>query len=310
MSEHEEQATFFDFVRLNRERAPNQHVRNAMKLCYSNQTGAHMKISQAGKMKAEGMTKGVLDVNLDWPAAIEKDNMSEFPQKVMVFSALRIEHKWHSSISDKIQAKIDTGNYFVDLSLEQREFRELLIEAGYKVVVSYSAVQSIRAVFEYLPFEVEDYAGIREFLTEDNMADKTAETIIREYLIKYDYDGLRGEECGCEIDELFLCEDFGGLACVPGHKIPCDKSHAGCDNACRWHIAPGKNKSGKAPGGKLTIKTWPNKPTGCLCGFPPKEENFKIAWIEGKPAYLDVSCSCGYHRQIDVEGGVRKVEVE
>jgi hypothetical protein len=166
MSEHDEQKTFFDFVRLNRQHAPNPEVRKAMKLCYANQTGARMKITQAGKMKAEGMTKGVLDVNLDWP--VEGSRYTGNPccpyDTFVEFCGLRIEHKYRAEVSDKIQAKIDTGNYLVDLSPEQKETRELLIEAGFKVVVSYSAVQSIKAMFEYLPFEAKDYAGLKEFL--------------------------------------------------------------------------------------------------------------------------------------------------
>ena len=67
MSEHDEQKTFFDWVRLNRWLAPSLEVRKAMKLCYSVPNGAHMGKAQAGKMLAEGMTKGILDINLDWP---------------------------------------------------------------------------------------------------------------------------------------------------------------------------------------------------------------------------------------------------
>jgi len=165
MSEHDEQKTLFDWIRLNRERAPSPGVRKAMELCYGIPNGAHMTKAQAAKMKAEGMTKGILDVNLDWRA---HDYIgvpgNKLIGRAIKYIGLRIEHKFRASISTKIQTKIDTGNYIVDLSPEQKEKRELLIEAGYRVVVSYSGAQSIRTIFEYLPFRVDDYQGIREFL--------------------------------------------------------------------------------------------------------------------------------------------------
>ena len=167
--EHREQVTFFDWVRLERKLAPNMEVRKALKLCYAVPNGASFKrvqnqhgiwYSQTGaKMKAEGVTKGILDVNLDWPIHAGKED-----DWAAMLLGLRIEHKYRAKSSDKIKAKILTGNYLVDLSKEQKEKRELLIEAGYKVVVSYSAVQSVRAVFEYLPFEVNDYSAIKGFL--------------------------------------------------------------------------------------------------------------------------------------------------
>jgi hypothetical protein len=158
MSEHDEQKTLFDWIRLNREHAPNLEVRKALKLCYAVPNGFYSKSHKVvNDMKAEGLTKGILDVNLDWP-------VFNFICNANHLAGLRIEHKFRASISAKIQAKIDTGNYIVDLSPEQKEKRELLIEAGYKVVVSYSAVQSIRTIFEYLPFKIEDYQGIREYL--------------------------------------------------------------------------------------------------------------------------------------------------
>jgi len=169
--EHQEQKTLFDWIYLNRDYAPNPEVRKVLKLCYAVINGANLPKKQyqdksgnwktwssEGKwLKEEGLTEGMPDVNLDWPVLYVDGNILEY-------SGLRIEHKYRASISPKIQALIDTGNYIVDLSSEQEEKRELLIEAGYHVVVSYSAVQSIRTIFEYLPFKIEDYQGIREYL--------------------------------------------------------------------------------------------------------------------------------------------------
>jgi len=170
MSEHDEQATFFEWVRLNRTAAPSLEVRKALSRCYAVPNGAAMKESQRRRMSREGMENGIPDVNLDCPTCprwmfgshqLDVDLESFWSG---CLSGLRIEHKYRKSISAKIQNKIDRGDYLVDLSPKQKEKRELLIDAGYKVVVSYSAAQSIRAVFEYLPFEVNDYQGIKEFL--------------------------------------------------------------------------------------------------------------------------------------------------
>ncbi len=149
MSEHQEQVTFFDWVRLLRSHAPSKEVRKAMSLCYSNQTGAHMSKPQAAKMKAEGMTKGILDINLDCRALKpEKAGNGCFKQINDFFISLRIEMKFGKG----------------KLSKEQKEKKALFEEAGFKVAVCYSAVEAIRAVCEYLPFDIADYQGVREFL--------------------------------------------------------------------------------------------------------------------------------------------------
>lgn len=175
-SEHTEQAAFFDWVRLNRSCAPNPEVRKAMSLCYAVPNGANLPkrryknkkgewktwCSEAKWLKEEGaLDSGLPDVNLDWPI-FRKGSGGFF---VWFNSGLRIEHKHRDSISPAIKEKIGRGNYTADLSIEQKKKRELLIEAGYKVVISYSAQQSVRAVFEYLNFRIDDYQGIREFLS-------------------------------------------------------------------------------------------------------------------------------------------------
>jgi len=61
---------------------------------------------------------------------------------------------------------------------------------------------------------------------------KTVKELLKEYLRKNDYDGLWGEECCCDIDELCLCcESSEVLECRPGVKKPCD-----CGEGCRFHI--------------------------------------------------------------------------
>ena len=69
------------------------------------------------------------------------------------------------------------------------------------------------------------------------------EEIIIEYLKANGFDGLAGDECGCEISDLVPC-DSDPCNCVPGYKVPCDcddedgcgLSHSGCD----WHICSTK----------------------------------------------------------------------
>lgn len=157
MSEHDEQVTFFNWVRLNRELAPNLEVREVMKLCYSNQTGANLpkkkyKVSNptTGKsewrqwspegkwLKDEGMKKGIPDIQLAVIQLIDG----------RVIGALYIEMKFG-------------GN---GLTPEQSEMKILLEKYGCKVAVCYSAAEAVKAVFDYLPFKEKDYQGIKEFL--------------------------------------------------------------------------------------------------------------------------------------------------
>jgi len=150
MSEHDEQKTFFDWVRLNRWMAPNKDVRKAMNLCYSIPNGAHMGKAQAAKMLAEGMTKGILDINLDIPRenGYFKMNTDGAPWIEDYFHGLRIEMKFGKNT----------------LTKEQKEKKALLEEAGFQVAVCYSAKEAIKTVFEYLPFTVDDYQGLNDFL--------------------------------------------------------------------------------------------------------------------------------------------------
>jgi hypothetical protein len=165
MSEHDEQVTFFNWVRLNRKLAPNLEVREVMKLCYSNQTGANLpkrkyKVSDpiTGKsewrqwspegkwLREEGMTKGIPDIQLAVPvkSAGKKNNLVDSH----VLCGLYIEMKFG-------------GN---KLTKEQSEIKILLEKYGYKVAVCYSAAEAVKAVFDYLPFKEKDYQGIKEFL--------------------------------------------------------------------------------------------------------------------------------------------------
>jgi hypothetical protein len=71
----------------------------------------------------------------------------------------------------------------------------------------------------------------------------TLKEIVEDYLKKNDYEGLSGDDCGCEIGDLMPCDTFdgSGIRCVPGHKEPCPGGEdCPADGDCPWHMVPGK----------------------------------------------------------------------
>ena len=67
---------------------------------------------------------------------------------------------------------------------------------------------------------------------DDRIGEKemTVKEIVKNYLIANGFDGLYGDECGCETSDLVPC---GGPCdeCMAGYKLPCD-----CGGSCNWHI--------------------------------------------------------------------------
>lgn len=63
--------------------------------------------------------------------------------------------------------------------------------------------------------------------------------IVEKWLIDNGYEGLSGEDCGCEVGDLMPCDEPGN--CEAGHKIPCP-GQEDCVNGggCPWHMAKGK----------------------------------------------------------------------
>lgn len=64
--------------------------------------------------------------------------------------------------------------------------------------------------------------------------------MVRAWLKVNGYDGLYTEDCGCEVDDLMPCGEFGGR-CEPGYKASCPGEET-CENAaynepCDWHIS-------------------------------------------------------------------------
>lgn len=71
----------------------------------------------------------------------------------------------------------------------------------------------------------------------------TVREIVKKYLKENGFDGLWKGECGCEITDLWPCEDFMGNApnnCSPGYKVPCVPEDCPNGGGCRWHISPEK----------------------------------------------------------------------
>lgn len=67
--------------------------------------------------------------------------------------------------------------------------------------------------------------------------------IVEKWLIDNGYEGLAGNECGCEVGDLMPCEYPSFADCEPGYKVPCPGPE-GCwaDGDCPWHISPTKPK--------------------------------------------------------------------
>ena len=73
----------------------------------------------------------------------------------------------------------------------------------------------------------------------------TVAEIIKEYLEAHGFDGLGGDDCCCELSDLFPCNGIGLnndiSSCCPSYKIPCDPETCVLDGDCDFHM------SGKKP---------------------------------------------------------------
>lgn len=135
MSEHDEQATFFAWVHLNRKFGKTTELRKALALCYAVPNGGKRNKNIARKMQNEGLEAGMPDINLDYPVLTNPD------------SKLRLEYPgW------RCEMKFSTK-----LTALQKEKKALLEEAGFQYVICYSADEAIKALMDYLPFPKNDY---------------------------------------------------------------------------------------------------------------------------------------------------------
>ncbi len=152
MSEHDEQVLFFDWVKENLAvlspfnhnnvtvPSRNPDLYRALSLCYAVPNGGmFQKVKNkegkwwspvAKRMKREGMTEGILDINLDVPTES--------------YSGLRIEMKFGKN----------------KLTIKQKEKKSSFESYGYSVPVCYSGMDAIAAVIDYLPFKLNEYVGV------------------------------------------------------------------------------------------------------------------------------------------------------
>ena len=59
--------------------------------------------------------------------------------------------------------------------------------------------------------------------------------IVKQYLEQNGYDGLAGDDCGCLIDELFICDSCPD-ECVAGHRVDYGSPECPGENSekCEW----------------------------------------------------------------------------
>lgn len=76
---------------------------------------------------------------------------------------------------------------------------------------------------------------------------KNIREIVNEWLKVNGYEGLAGDDCGCEVDDLMPCDEPDVIHCVAGHKIPCpdgdDCEYRFAPDSIHWHMAEGKKES-------------------------------------------------------------------
>ena len=159
MSEHGNQVEFFLWVTANELYNKRPEIKAAMGLCYAVPNGGMFPKRQnnkgkwwspvAKKMKAEGMTEGMPDINLD----VHTDKGG--------YPGLRIEMKSRKTpLSDNLMKKHRAEEYLVDLSDVQKEKRLLLINAGFRYVICYTAAEAKKAVIDYLPYDKNNYIEV------------------------------------------------------------------------------------------------------------------------------------------------------
>ena len=78
------------------------------------------------------------------------------------------------------------------------------------------------------------------------MSNETIREIAKQWLTQNGYEGLAGDDCGCEVDDLMPCDEPHIYNCVPGHKVEgCCEDECSCrfveaTNPYHWHMVAGK----------------------------------------------------------------------
>lgn len=52
---------------------------------------------------------------------------------------------------------------------------------------------------------------------------------IRDYLTIGGYEGLRSDECACDLTDLAPCDCLSLDECQPAYRVPCTKDKKACD---------------------------------------------------------------------------------
>ena len=73
--------------------------------------------------------------------------------------------------------------------------------------------------------------------------------IVKEYLQKNNYDGLAGDDCGCELEDLMPCDCSYIMNCEVAHKVlvkdltPAEIEEY--EDDCEWVMVAGKRDAKK-----------------------------------------------------------------
>ncbi len=125
MSEHEIQVAVFDVLRL------NEAKYTSLKWIYAVPNGGSRHPAVAGKLKAEGVKRGISDICIPFPSA-------KFANAYEPYFGAYIEMKAGKNKP----------------TLEQKEFLEFAESAGYKTAICYSSDEALDFIEDYCGFKL------------------------------------------------------------------------------------------------------------------------------------------------------------
>jgi hypothetical protein len=126
MSEHDEQVALFQYLET------LKHSHPLTQLAYAIPNGGLRSKAVAGKLKAEGVKSGVLDIHL--PVASEAFNALDNRFFIPKYTGLWVEMKYGKG----------------KMTPNQKKWKKVMEEQGHKVVVCYTWVEAANAIHEYL----------------------------------------------------------------------------------------------------------------------------------------------------------------
>ena len=136
MTEHDEQKALFRFLRTMRGQYP------ILRWIHAIPNGGLRKKGEAGKMKAEGVEAGVLDIFVPVPRMVPKKGISGGLKVVGKVQAhgLYVEMKWEKNT----------------LTPNQDEFADYANHQGYEVRICYNWRDAANEIFDYLDLPLPD----------------------------------------------------------------------------------------------------------------------------------------------------------